>query len=83
MGFPYGVGGKESASNTRDPGSIPGSRTSFEKGKATHPSIIAWRMTWTEEAGGSQRSPWGLKESDMTVQLSCYIFFKNYINILI
>ena len=83
MGFPYGLGGKESASNTRDPGSIPGSRTSFEKGKATHPSIIAWRMTWTEEPGGSQRSPRGLKESDMTVQLSCYIFFKNYINILI
>ena len=49
MGFPHGLGGKESAFNTGDPGSIPGSRTSFEKVKATHPSIIARRMTWTEE----------------------------------
>ena len=31
MGFPYGLGGKESACNTGDPGSIPGSRTSFAK----------------------------------------------------
>ena len=33
-----------------------------EKGKATHSSILAWRIPWT--------SPWGRKESDMTEQLS-------------
>ena len=32
----------------------------LEKGKATHSSILAWRMSWTEESGrlqymGSQR----------------------------
>ena len=32
----------------------------LEKGMATHPSILAWRATWTEEPGrlqstGSQR----------------------------
>ena len=29
-----------------------------KKGKATHSSILAWRIPWT--------SPWGHKESDMT-----------------
>ena len=24
----------------------------LEKGKATHPSILAWRSPWTEEPGG-------------------------------
>ena len=32
----------------------------LEKGKATHSSILAWRISGTEEPG----SPWGLKESD-------------------
>ena len=26
----------------------------LEKGKATHPSILAWRIPWTEEPGGLQ-----------------------------
>ena len=30
----------------------------------THTSILAWRIPWAEEPGGS--SPWGRKESDMT-----------------
>ena len=34
----------------------------LEKGKATHSSILAWRILWT--------SPWGHKESDTTEQLS-------------
>ena len=36
----------------------------LEKGKATHSSILAWRIPWTVY------SPLGLKESDMTEQLS-------------
>ena len=27
---------------------------SLEEGVATHPSILAWRIPWTEEAGGQQ-----------------------------
>ena len=38
----------------RDAGSIPGSERSPEKGMATHSSILAWRITWTEESGGLQ-----------------------------
>ena len=34
---------------------------------ATHSSILAWRIPWTEEPVGY--SPWGRKESDMTEQL--------------
>ena len=46
--------------NLRDIGSIPGSGKSSGKGMATHSSILAWRIPWTEEPGrlqsmGSQR----------------------------
>ena len=46
---------------TRDLGSIPGSgRSPLEEGMATHCSILAWRIPWTEDSGrlqyiGSQR----------------------------
>ena len=54
---------------------------SLEEGMATHCSILAWRIPWTEEPGGiwvflpgeshGQRSlvgygPWGHKELDTT-----------------
>ena len=38
----------------RDAGSIPGSGRSLEEGTATHSSILAWRIPWTEEPGGLQ-----------------------------
>ena len=38
---------KESACNAGDLGSIPG----LEKGKATHSSILAWRIPWTTVHG--------------------------------
>ena len=53
MSFPCGSAGKESARNAGDPGSIPGLGRSLEKGKATHSSILAWRIPWT--------SPWVAK----------------------
>ena len=31
-----------------------GSKDSPEKGMATHSSILAWRIPWTEEPGGLQ-----------------------------
>ena len=42
---------------------------SLEKGMATHSSILAWRIPWTEEPGRLHR-PWGHKELDMTEQLT-------------
>ena len=35
----------------------------LEKGMATHSSILAWRIPWTEESGGGYSS-WGCKELD-------------------
>ena len=37
----------------------------LEKEMATHSSILAWRIPWTEKP----RSPWGRKESDTTERL--------------
>ena len=38
-----------------------------EKGKATHASILAWRVPWTLH-------PWGRKQSDTTERLSLPLF---------
>ena len=54
MGFPGGSDGKESACNAGDLGLIPGSGVSLEKEMATHSSILAWRIPWTEETGRLQ-----------------------------
>ena len=37
-----------------DRGLIPGLGGSLEKGMAAHPSILAWKIPWTEEPGGLQ-----------------------------
>ena len=54
QGFPGGSDGKESACNARDSGLIPGSGDALEKRMATHSSIFAWRIPWTEELGRLQ-----------------------------
>ena len=42
------------AGDIRGEGSIPGSGRSPEGGHATHFSILAWRIQWTEEPDGLQ-----------------------------
>ena len=42
------------AGDVGDAGSIPGWGGSLEKGVATHSSVLAWRIAWTEEADGLQ-----------------------------
>ena len=51
IGFPRGSAGKESTCNVGDLGSIPGWEDPLEKGKATHSSILAWRIPWTTVHG--------------------------------
>ena len=46
--------------DVREMGSSPGLKDSLEEGTATHSSILAWRISWTEEqerlqSMGSQR----------------------------
>ena len=40
---------QETSCNAGDPGSSLGQEDPLEKGMATHPSILAWRIPWTEE----------------------------------
>ena len=58
LGFPDGSGGKESACQAGDLGSIPGSGRSpgEENGYSVQYShgILAWKFPWTEEPGRLQ-----------------------------
>ena len=46
--FPRSSAGKESACNAGDPSSIPGQEDPLEEEMATHSSVLAWRIPWTE-----------------------------------
>ena len=59
LGFPCGSAGKECAWNAGD----LGWEDPLEKGKATHSSILTWRIPWPY-------SSWDGKELDMTERLS-------------
>ena len=48
----------------------------LEKEMATHSSILAWRIPWTEEPGGLLFT--GSQESDMTERLSLLFGFLYY-----
>ena len=53
----------------------------LEKKMATHSSILAWKIPWTEEPVGY--SPWGHKELDSTERLHfhfSFLFFPKVIN---
>ncbi|MDK7068669.1 hypothetical protein QP359_09440, partial [Lactobacillus paragasseri] len=45
----------------------------LEKEMATHSSILAWEIPWTEEPGGY--SPWGHKKSDTTERLHFHLTY--------
>ena len=51
LGFPGVSDSKESPCNAGD----LGWEDPLEEGMATQSSILAWRIPWTEELGGSQR----------------------------
>ena len=52
MGFPGDSVVNDLPASARGAGSIPGSGRSLEKEMATHSSILAWKIPWTEETGG-------------------------------
>ena len=54
MGMPGGSAVKNLSAKTRDVGLNPGSGRSLEKKIATHSSVLAWEIPWTEESGGLQ-----------------------------
>ena len=53
-GFPGGAVVKNLPANAGDSGSTPGWEYPLEEGMATHASILAWRISWTEDPGGIQ-----------------------------
>ena len=69
-----------------------GQEDSLEKGMATHSTMLAWRILWTEEPGGlrsmgSQRvgHEWATKHSsaylflcDLSMSLPVYLFYLNF-----
>ena len=64
-GFPGGSDGKESACNVGGTGvQFLGWEDLLEEGMATHSSILAWRIPWTEGPPGHH------KELDTTERLS-------------
>ena len=57
VGFPGGPGGEQSTSQCRKlRDAVPswGQEDPLEEGRATHPSILARRIPWTEDPGGPQ-----------------------------
>ena len=36
----------------------------LEKGMATHPSVLAWKVPWTEEPGGLRSVRWPRVQQD-------------------
>ena len=51
-GFPDGLVVKNLPANAGDVGLTLGSKNPLEEGMATHSSILACRIPWTEEPGG-------------------------------
>ena len=64
------------AGDVRDSGSISGSEDPLEEGMATHSSVLAWRILWTEKTGGLQSiGLWrvGQDWSNSVCTHACYI----------
>ena len=77
--------GKESACNAGDPGWPLGWEEPLEKGMATHSSILAWRILWTEKPGGlrslgSQRvgDNWATNTHPHVTEKKCCTFTHAY-----
>ena len=68
LDFPCGSAGKESPAMRETWVRSLGREDALEKGKATHSSILAWRIH-------GLHSPWGHKESDTSNQLSLSLFY--------
>ena len=75
--FPGDSGSEESASMQETQVRSLGQEDPLEKGIATHSSILAWRIPWTEEPG--RHSPWGHKDSDITEWLTILLFWSSFL----
>ena len=78
FGFPWWLNAEEptcNAGDMRDTGLIPGSERSLGEGVATHTSILAWRIPWTEEPGRLQSMESQRVRHDWAINTHfCYLF---------
>ena len=74
QGFCAGSGGKESACNAGDLGSIPGLGRPPGEGNGTHSSVLGWKIPWTEEPVVWWATVLGVAESDTNEQLTHTLF---------
>ena len=76
LGFPYSSADKEFACSKGDPVGFLGWEDPLEEEIATHSSILAWEISWTEKPGGY--SSWGHKEiqpKQLSVHTLLYLVF--------
>ena len=71
VGFPSGSGGKESACNAGDPGSIPGLGISLGR-REWLPTPVFLPGEFHGQRSLESYSPWGRKESNMTKQVTLW-----------
>ena len=64
LGFPHSLVGKELPAMRETWVQFLGWKDPLEKEMAVHPSILAWKIPWTEEPGRLQSM--GSQESDTT-----------------
>ena len=76
--LPRWLGGKDpptSAGDVGDVGSISGSGRSSGEGMAIHSSILAWKISWTDDPGRLQST--GLAKSQ--TQLSTHMYMQKVV----
>ena len=74
MGFPGGSVVKNLPANAGDRSLIPGPGRSLEEEMATHFSILAWRIPWTEESDGLQSMGSQRVGHDLATEHACTLF---------
>ena len=62
------LSGKKPCANLGDAGLIPGWEDPLEKEMATHSSVLAWEIPWTEEPGGLQSTGWQRVRRDLVTK---------------
>ena len=75
--LPRWLSGKDFICQTGDEGSIPGSGRSPGEEMATHSSILAWEILWTEELGRLQSMGLQRVRHDLAAKLTVVTFKKD------
>ena len=81
-GFPGGAGGGEPTCQRRRQMRVPslGQEDPLEEEMATHSSILAWRISWSEEPGGLQTMGKDRVRHDSSDLVSLHTYFVSMCN---